>query len=95
MVAKAERRIVAVPSCKIRRGKVWLGPVSEKGEPRRGRSKVAEGRSLGAAFGLASERTIFGGGISGMDGELVKIPGARVRRASSPKLKPRLRRTRR
>jgi hypothetical protein len=49
IVAKAERRTVAVGSWKRRRGKV-LELDSEKGEPRRGGSKVAEGRSLGPAF---------------------------------------------
>jgi len=38
-----------VPSWKRRRGKVLLGPNSENGDPRRGGSKVADGRSAGAA----------------------------------------------
>jgi len=51
MVANAERRIVEEPSWKSRRGNVLLGPDSEKGEPRRGGSNSAEGRSVRGATG--------------------------------------------
>ena len=90
MVAKAERRTVAVGSWKRRRGKVE-GPASVKGDPRRGGSKVAEGRSLGAGFegrGVGDGSLIRGGGTSNLEGEM---PGSRWRKASSPREKPRLR----
>jgi hypothetical protein len=96
MVAKAERRTVAVGSWKRRRGNVD-GPAtdadSEKGDPRRGGSNVADGRSLGAGLGaegwaVGDGSFIRGGGTSNWEGEM---RGSRCRRASSPRLKPRLR----
>ena len=80
MVANADRRIVAVPSWKRRRGKVLLGPDSENGEPRRGGSKVAEGSSFGAAGGPACGSGM-GSSSFGRGGRLMgegwKTPGER------------------
>ena len=75
-----------------------LGPDSEKGDLRRGGSNTADGRRAvvedeevaADASGLAVD-VLDPAGRSGMIDDCWKRPGTRLSRASSPRLKPRLR----
>lgn len=65
---------MAVVSGKRRRGNVWLGPDSEKGEPSRGGSKVTGGSSCG----LEVDATAVAGSDLGMSEAVAMVEAAGV-----------------